>query len=64
MKKQRNVRTGWTTAEVIKHLALDLTFEQLAAIGFLESRGLKFLVDFGWQNANEKALALASSTIH
>jgi hypothetical protein len=31
--------------------ALQLTEEQMAACRFLESRGLRFCVDFGYENA-------------
>jgi hypothetical protein len=39
-------------------LDLELTLEQHIACAFLEGRGLRFLVDFGYENAVAKALKL------
>jgi len=39
-------------------LDLELTLEQHIACAFLEGRGLRFLVDFGYENAVTKALML------
>ena len=39
----------------VKQLNLPATEEQLIAGQFLESRGQRFLIDFGYENAVEKA---------
>jgi len=43
---------------VCEQLDLELTLEQHIACAFLEGRGLRFLVDFGYVNAVERTLAL------
>lgn len=40
--------------EVIDLLDIDLTLEQHIACAFLEGRGLRFLIDFGYENAVAK----------
>lgn len=39
-------------------LDLELTLEQHIACAFLEGRGLRMLIHFGYENAVEKAQAL------
>lgn len=39
-------------------LDIELTLEQHIACAFLEGRGLRFLVDYGYGNAIEKAMRL------
>lgn len=45
----------WDMKETCKHLNIDATEEQLIAGNFLESRGQRFCVDFGYENAIAKA---------
>ena len=55
----------WTVTEWIMRLDIsDMTFEQYCACLFLERRGLRFLVDFGYCNAISKALELAPDTVN
>lgn len=44
--------------EIADMLDLELTLEQHIACAFLEGRGLRMLIDFGYDNAVEKALTL------
>ena len=44
--------------EFVDQLDLDLTLEQHIACAFLEGRGLRFLIDFGYENAVAKVRAL------
>ena len=40
----------------LKHVAKELpTFSQMAYARYLEQEGLRFCVDFGWENAEEIA---------
>lgn len=41
--------------DLLARLGLALTPEQLWAFAYLERRGQRFLIDFGWANAVEKA---------
>jgi len=43
---------------VVDMLDLELSLEQHIACAFLEGRGLRMLVDFGYENAVAKALAV------
>lgn len=45
----------------VRLLKLDLTYEQTAACRYLESKGLRFCVDFGYDNAFEKAFQTMES---
>ncbi len=41
--------------DVVRLMKLDVNPEQAFACLFLEAKGLRFLVDFGYENAIEKA---------
>ena len=50
--------TPWRSAHSLDLLGIHLTLPQRAAFGYLEDRGLTFLVDFGVDDAVEKAESL------
>lgn len=46
-----------TVDKLVRLLEVEITSEQLHACRYLEGRGFRFCVDFGYENAVEKARA-------
>lgn len=59
------MRTGkcLSRKEIMKHLGISVTPKVERAMRYLEGHGQRFLVDFGTENAVDKARALAEETV-